>query len=175
MRRTIKGTIAMGLLALAVPAAADAAKTATPASVSFPATQVDQTSATQAVTVGINAADDFRNMQIGVGECSTPGGACQACSSGGFCDFKIVSSTCPPSFPPGDQTCVVNVAFTPYNPASLGLKFGTLDIGTGWPSVSLSGTSIFDPPAGGGKKKKKCKKKGKKSASAAKKCGKKKK
>jgi hypothetical protein len=178
MRRTFGVAIAVGLLALVIPATASAAKTAAPGSLVFPPTEIDAESPPQTVTVGIGAADDFRSTQIYITNCSVKPclGSGQACSPSGFCPFKIVSNTCPTSFGPigTAHTCSISVAATPYDFARLGNWYGTLEIGVGWPAVSLSGPATL----GGnkGKKKKKCKKKGKKkSAAAAKKCGKKKK
>jgi hypothetical protein len=171
MRRTLWAAMAVGLVAIAVPATASAAKTAAPGSLTFPPTEIDKESAAQTVTVGIATGDMFRGTGIHITNCSTSPclGSGQACSPNGFCPFKIVSNTCPTSFPAGDQTCTVSVASTPYDFARLGTWYGTLEIGTGWPVVSLSGDATLGPNKGG--KKKKCKKKGKrKSAAAAKKC-----
>jgi hypothetical protein len=179
MRRTFRALMAVGLVAMAIPAAAGAAKTASPTSLTFPPTAIDAQSASQTVSVGIGAADDFRSTQIYVTNCSTTPclGSGQACSPSGFCPFKIVTNDCPTSFGPMGtaHTCSISVASTPYDFARLGNWYGTLEIGLGWPSVSLSGIATQSANKGG--KKKKCKKKGKKrSAAAAKKdCKKKKK
>lgn len=164
--------LTVALFALPVLAgSASAAKTATPSSMSFPATQIDQESATQIVTVSIASTD--LGGRFTAPYTTTAGG--QPCSPGGFCNFKIVSNGCPVSpatFPAGNQTCTIAVAFTPYD--TPGLETGGLEVGAGFPAVALSGTSLNPPrPTVKGKK---CKKKGKgkRSASAAKKCGKKK-
>lgn len=177
MRRTFMAVLAVGLVAVAIPATASAAKTAAPTSLSFPPTAIDKESPPQTVSVGIGATDDFRTTSVYVTNCSTtpcPGGG-QACSPSGFCPFKIVANDCPTSFGPMGtaHTCSISVSSTPYDFARLGKWYGTLEIGTGWPAVALSGDAVLGGSKGGGKKKK-CKKKGKKrSAAAAKGCKKK--
>ena len=165
MNRLTKTVLLGACLALVLPASAMAAKTATPTSLDFAPTPVDQTSASQAITVGITAGESFRNTSIYV----------DGCSPMGYCAFKVTSTTCPATFPAGDQSCVINVAFTPYDPTSLGVKTRSLNIGGDWPTIALRGSAISESSGKGGSKRKKCKKKGKKGAAAAKKCGKKRK
>jgi hypothetical protein len=158
---------------VAIPASAGAAKTVAPTSLSFPPTAIDAESPPQTVTVGIGAADDFRSTQIYVTNCSTtpcPGGG-QACSPNGFCPFKIVANDCPTSFGPMGtaHTCSISVTSTPYDFARLGTWYGSLEIGTGWPDVALSGVAVLGGKSGA--KKKKCKKKRKKRSAAAAKKG----
>ena len=169
MRRAFWVAVGVGLLAMAIPATAGAAKTASSTSLTFPPTEIDAQSPPQTVTVGIGATDDFRSTQIYVTNCATTPclGSGQACSPSGFCPFKIVTNDCPTSFGPMGtaHTCSVSVASTPYDFARLGTWYGTLEIGTGWPAVSLSG--IATQSRNKGAKKKKCKKKGKKRSAAA--------
>ena len=107
MRRTLLAALTVGLIVVALPATASAAKTAAPGSLTFPPTEIDAESAAQTVTVGIGASDMVgRGTSIYITNCSTtpcPGGG-QACSPSGFCPFKIVSNTCPSVFTAGDQT-----------------------------------------------------------------------
>ena len=172
MRRTLWAAFAVGLIAVAVPATAPAAKTAAPGSLTFPPTAIDAESPAQTVSVGIGATDDFRTTSVYVTNCSTtpcPGGG-QACSPSGFCPFKITANDCPTSCGAMGtaHTCSISVSSTPYDFARLGTWYGSLEIGTGWPSIALSGDAVL---GGGGKKKKKCKRKGKKRSAAAAKKG----
>jgi hypothetical protein len=179
MRRTFWAVLALGLVAVAIPATAGAAKTAAPTSLAFPPTAIDAKSAPQTVSVGIGETDDFRSTEIYITNCSTSPclGSGQACSPSGFCPFEIVANDCPTSFGPMGtaHTCSISVSATPYDFARLGKWYGTLEIGTGWPVVNLSGDAILGGKSGG--KKKKCKRKGKKRSAAAakKKCKKKRK
>lgn len=164
MRRALKIAIAACALVLVPAGTAQATKTASPASLAFPQTAVGLSSAPQTITYSITADETSRTTDVRLD-----------CVFGQSCPFRVTSD-CPQNpvtFPPGDQSCTIQVYFQPF---AAGGAAKTVVISTAAPikAVPVSGVGIAAPTAGKGKK---CEKKGrgKKSASAArKKCGKKK-
>jgi hypothetical protein len=167
MKRSTSLGLLIAMAALLAPASAQATKTFSPTTLTFPATAAGKESAGQTVTFNIDAAEPAFSRAISP-FISNPGG--QACPADGFCAFRF-TTTCPvyPALPPsfGAFSCSFTVFFKPDSPGKVPAE---LHANVGAPFVTLSGTATSG--------KKKCKKKkggNRRAATVAKKCKKKKK
>ena len=157
-KRLILAVAAMGVFAL-VPATATANVLVSPANIDFPTTAVGTKSAGVPVTLTKNCAgaEDTQCFAGPEGPTFTP-----AISTSGM--FSQTNN-CPPALTATMTTnevvsCTITVFFSP---TATGPTFGSLNTGTGGPSVTLSGHGSAAPSAHGKQCKKAKKKKGKKS------------